>query len=120
MSTDFPKDEMIILTRTFDLTRWLLPVALKFPREHRFFVTQRLLNAALDFQEALYDANARSGQARLSCLESADAHLDKVRLYIRLAGEWQLITDGQHRHVTKMVAEVGRLLGGWIKQTRGR
>ena len=114
------KEEMIVLSRTFDLLKWLLPVAQKFPREHRAFLTQRLLNAAFDFQEALYDANARQGPERSRHLQAADANLDKVRLYLRLAHDWHLLSDGQHKHVSKMVAEIGRLLGGWIKQTRGR
>jgi hypothetical protein len=111
-------DEMVILARTFDLLAWLLPKSEKFPRTYRFTVTQRLMGAALDFQEALFDAQSRSGQARLDCLQAADAHLNKVRLYLRLVHHWRWLNDGQYRHISVMVAEVGRLLGGWIKQTR--
>lgn len=110
---------MVILTRTFDLLSWLVPRAAKFPRTQRL-TTLRLVNAAFDFNEALYDANARGGLARLRYLEAADANLDKVRLYVRLAHQWHLLSDGQHRHVSAMITEIGRLLGGWIKQTRGR
>ena len=111
---------MVILTRTFDLMDWLLPQSIKFPKAHRFVVTRRLQNAILDFQEALQDANARSGAARLRHLEAADAHLDKLRMYLRLAHRWRWLSDGQYRHVSTMVAEVGRLLGGWKRQTAGR
>lgn len=78
------------------------------------------MDAALDFQEAIHDANARAGQDRLRFLEAADADLDKLRLYLRLAHQAKSLNDGQYRHVSLMVAEVGRLLGGWIRQTRGR
>jgi hypothetical protein len=47
-------EQMIILTRTFDLLSWLLPKADGFPKLYRSTVTQRLMGAALDFQEALY------------------------------------------------------------------
>ena len=46
-------DDMIILTRTFDLLAWLLPKTEKFPKVYRYTVTQRTMDAALDFQEAL-------------------------------------------------------------------
>ena len=111
-------DEFIILTRTFDLLTWLLPHAESFPRAQRFFVTQRLVDAALDFQEALFEAAARTGKTRLSHLEAADAHLNKVRLYLRLAHQWHWSSSGQYEHVSSMIAEIGRLLGGWLKQTR--
>ena len=56
-------DEMVIFTRTYDLLDWLLPKSEAFPRAYRFTVTQRLASAALDFQEALFDAQSQSGAA---------------------------------------------------------
>ena len=109
------KDEMVILTRTFDLLAWLLPKAEQFPRVYRQTVVRRMMNAALDFQEALFDAQSQGGSTRQRHLRAADAALNKLRLYLRLAHRWQWLNDGQYRHVSAMVAELGRLLGGWIK-----
>ena len=111
-------DDMVILTRTFDLLNWLLPKSEKFPRLYRNTVTQRLMDSALDFQEMLFDAQSRRGEERLACLLNADAHLNKLRLYLRLAHHWRWLNNGQYNHVSQMVAEVGRLLGGWLKQAR--
>lgn len=110
-------DEMVIFTRTFDLLTWLLPAAEGFPKAQRFTVTKRLTDAALDFQEALFHANARRDEERLAYLHEADAHLDKLRLYLRLVYQWQWLSVGQYEHVSQMVEEIGRLLGGWIKQS---
>jgi hypothetical protein len=112
------KDEMVILTQTRDLLMWLLPCCDKFPRGQRFVVTKRLQDAALDFQESLFDANARSGNARLQHLQAADAHLNKLRLYLRFTYEWRWLTGGQYQHASRMVNDIGKLLGGWIRQTR--
>ena len=109
-------DEMVILTRTFDLLDWLLPKSEDFPKVYRSTVTQRLMEAALNFQEALYDALSHGGTTRQKHLRAADAHLNKLRLYLRLVHRWKWINDGQYRHVSVMVAEIGRLLGGWMKQ----
>ena len=106
---------MIILTRTFDLLTWLLPKSEAFPRAYRSTVTQRMMAAALDFQEALFDAMSQSGTTRQKYLRTADAHLNKLRLYLRLAHHWQWLNDGQYRHVSVIVAEIGRLLGGWMQ-----
>ncbi len=111
-------EDMVIFVRTFDMLTWLLPRAEAFPKIQRFVITQRLVGAALDFQEALYDANARTDKRRLDNLEAADAHLNKLRLYLRLAFGWGWLKDGQYQHVSAMIAEIGRLLSGWIKQTR--
>lgn len=106
---------MIILTRTFDLLSWLLPKAEQFPKVYRTTVTQRLMGAALDFQEALFDAQGQGGTTRRKHLRQADAALNKLRLYLRLAHQWRWFSVGQYRHVSMQVAELGRLLGGWMK-----
>jgi len=62
-----------------------LPLAQNFPRSQRFVVTQRLQDAALNFQELLIEANAERGAARVEKLKSADTELRKVRLYLRLS-----------------------------------
>jgi len=110
-------EEMILLTRLFDLLAWLLPKVEKFPKAHRFTVTQRMMDAALDCQDAVFLAQSRRGTRRLAALRDADTALNRLRLYLRLAHRWQWLSEGQYEHVSAQVAEIGRLLGGWIKQT---
>ncbi len=43
-----------------------------------------LMSAALDFQEALFDAHSNDGKICLRYLRQADSYLKKVRLYLRL------------------------------------
>ena len=107
--------EMPIFIRTFDFLTWLLPVTNNFPRAHRHTFTQRLLDAAFDLSERLEEANQRKGRARIEKLNLADEALSKVRFYLRLAVRWDWLKIGQYEHASKMVAEIGRLLGGWKK-----
>jgi 23S rRNA-intervening sequence protein len=109
-------EEMIVFARCYDLLAWLMPKAEKFPRAFRFTVTQRLMDAALDLQEALFEAQCQRTAARVASLRSADAALGRLRLYLRLAHQWHWLSSGQFEHVSAIVAEIGRLLGGWLKQ----
>lgn len=97
-----------LFTKTFDFVTWLLPLTNHFPRSQRFIVTKRLLDAALDFQERVLEANTARMPARL----------EKVRIYLRLALKWQWINSGQYQHAAAMVTEIGRLLGGWQRLLR--
>jgi four helix bundle protein len=115
MEEDMSQQEMVIFTRTFDFLTWLLPATNHFPRAHRHSFTQRLLAAAFDLRERLEEANLRQGAARRERLAQADEALAKVRLYLRLAARWGWLSAGQYQHVAAMVAEIGRLLGGWQK-----
>ncbi len=117
-------EDLVILNRSFDLLAWLLPKGERFPRVYRHTVTQRLLGSAMDVQEGLFEAQARRGARRLEALQGVDAALNRLRLYLRLAHAWRWLSDGQYEHVSRMVAEVGRLLGGWLRRAdaerRGR
>jgi hypothetical protein len=110
--------ELVIFTQTWDLLNWLLPQCERFPKSQRFVVTERLQGSALDFQEAIFDANAHGGAERLQRLQAADAYLNTLRLYLRLSRQWNWLSSGQYEHASRMVAGIGKLLGGWIKQTR--
>lgn len=112
-------DSSPLFARTFDFLSWLLPRTQDFPRPHRFGVTQRLQAAAFDFQELIVEAEALRGAKRLERLHLADAALGKVRLYLRLCHTWQWLTLGQYEHAAGMIAELGKLLGGWLKASGG-
>jgi four helix bundle protein len=111
-------DATPLFTRTFDFITWLMPATNHFPRSQRFVVTQRLLDAALTFQELILEANNARMPERLEKLKRADAALDKVRVYLRLAAKWEWLKPGQYQHAAGMVTEIGRLLGGWQRTLR--
>jgi four helix bundle protein len=105
-----------IFARTHDLVLWLLQRSESFPRSQRFVLTKRLQDAALDFQEMLVEAALGQEQDLQHRLRQADVELGKLRFYLRLCHELTWLSPGQYGHVSRMVAEVGRLLGGWQKK----
>ena len=72
----------------------------------------------MTFQELILEANNAQMPERLAKLKQADAALDKVRIYLRLALKWEWLKPGQYQHAAAMVTEVGRLLGGWQRSLR--
>ena len=109
-------EDMVLLTRTFDLLEWLLPKTEKLPKAYRYSVTRHMADAVLSFQETLFLARKRRGNPRRQLLLECDARLDTVRLYLRMAHRWRWLSDGQYEHVSRLVAEIGRLLGGWLRR----
>ena len=107
--------EMPIFTRTFDMITWLVPASVHFPRAHRHTFTQRLLDAAFTLRERLEEAQLLRGEARQERLQRADEALAHVRVYIRMAAKWRWLSLNQYEHVSRMLEEIGRLLGGWKK-----
>jgi hypothetical protein len=103
--------ESPLFVKTHDLLIWLIPHTLGFPKSQRGVLAKRLQATAFQFYELLVDAALSENP--LIELRQADATLIKLRGYLRLAKEWQLLTLNQYEHVSRLVIEVGRLLGGW-------
>lgn len=107
--------ESPIFSKTYDLLLWLMPATTKFPREQRFVLAKAVQETALRFQERLIEAGVGRGRTRTRALAQADVELTKLRFYLRLCKDLRLFKLNQYRHVAEMVAEAGRLLGGWRK-----
>lgn len=112
------QDTMHIQVKTFELLDWLLPKTERFPRAHRHTLTARIMHTALDFHEALTLAQTASRRHRAGHLRRCDALLQQLRIYFRLIHRWQWLSNGQYLHVSTLIEEIGRMLGGWLKQIK--
>jgi len=74
---------------------------------------------ALHFQETLIEAALADRRGEQQALTRADVYLTKLRFYLRLCQDLEIIDRRRYRHVSEMVAEIGRLLGGWRKKAFG-
>ncbi len=108
-----------IFSRTHDLTKWLVQTARRFPRDQRFLLAQRLLAKAFELEDALVSANVDRGRTQ-EHLTAADVALTGLRRALHLCNDLEYLSDGQYGHASAMVAEVGRLLGGWQKSVQAR
>jgi len=108
-------NESPIFSRTYDLLLWLLPQATRFPRAYRFTLAERVQRRALDFQETLIAAGLRRGPEQAARLREADVLLAQLRQTIRMCKDLSMLTLKQYEHAAGLLAEIGRLLGGWQK-----
>ncbi len=105
--------ESPLFVKVYDLLVWLIPLTLKFPREHRFATTQQVQFAAFEVQARLMDAG--HGVDTMMSLRRADACMARLRSLLRLCLDWRLLTPRQFEHASGRLVEIGRLLGAWIR-----
>lgn len=103
-----------IFAKTYDLLLWLTPTTLKYPREHRFALALRTQQAAFEFNELI--VLARKTRDKRDLLLRADARLEQMRLYLRLAHDLKLLNLRQYEYAGRLVAEIGALLGDWMQR----
>ena len=107
-----------IFVKTFDLLKWILTRTEKFPKNQRFFLAKRINDTIFDFYEVLVEAASLKDRMLVAHLKRADAHLFKLKHYMRLAMEMKFFSFKQYEHGVKQAEEVGRLLGGWLKASK--
>jgi len=109
--------ESPIFVKTHALLLWLIPQTLRFAREQRFVLAQRIQTNAFAFRRLILEA-AKSKDPRQvrTLLENADLELTELRLNVRLSQELGSFNLGQYEHCGRMLEEIGKLLGGWQKK----
>jgi len=106
-------EEMLIQKKAFDFSKWLLAHTGKFPKNYRFSVAVQIEKALMDFLELITVANMRKD--KIPVLKQADEALARIRLLIRLSHEMRFINITAYEFGSKQVVELGRMLGGWLK-----
>ncbi|MBV6506434.1 MAG: hypothetical protein ILNGONEN_02011 [Syntrophorhabdaceae bacterium] len=105
--------DFLVIKRGYDFSKWLLQHTGKFPKSFRFSVAAKLENGILDFIETTTVANMRKD--KLPLLKQADEALARLRLLFRLSYEMRFINLKSYEHGSNQMNELGRLLGGWLK-----
>ncbi|UCE05288.1 MAG: diversity-generating retroelement protein Avd [bacterium] len=112
------KEKETIITKTYDLLKYSIPILSRFPRDQKFLLGdqfQKLLTDILDsFIEAYYS------KKKLPILIPVNLKLEKLRYRIRLSHDFKYISNKQYGQLSEKVDEIGRMLGGWIKKEQER
>ncbi len=109
--------DLPVFVKWMDFLEWLLPVTEKFPKRVRFTFCDRINNLALDIVEDLVEA--RYSPDKREHLRHANLRLEKLRVLLRLSHTLRYLDYKRYEHAMKAINEVGRMLGGWLKQQDG-
>src|SRR5438132_3188017 len=82
-------DELIVITKTYDLILWSCNHTSKFPRNHRFVLGERIERNLYELLEILI--RAKYTRNRQGFLEQANLLLDFLRFQVRLAKDLQCL-----------------------------
>jgi len=107
-----------IFKKSYDLYRQLHELRIKVSKQDRHTLWQRLENTALAVLEGILRASAMTKSEKLPVLQEVSHKLNVTRVYIRLAKDTKVIGIGKYEDFQSQVDEIGRMLGGWIKQVK--
>ncbi len=108
--------ELPIIQQTYDLILWYVPHLNKLPRDHRFTLGERVITGLYDLLEQLI--LARYEKKKIERLEAVNSKLDVLRHQTRLLKDLSLIDPRRYAYAANLINEIGKSLGGWIRQQK--
>lgn len=111
-------EDLSVVQKTYDLILWFVPIVNKFPKDHKFTLGDRLTNNLYDLLDGLLTARYR--KRKLELLEELNGRLDVIRHQVRLCLDLKLMDGKRFQHASGRLLEIGKELGGWIRQQRAR
>lgn len=99
-----------------DLLLWMLPHLDKLPKNRRYTLGEKLENRILTILESL--VTAAYAPNKRTFLFQANRDLEVCRHLWRLCDDLHIIPPGSYRHGGKLMLELGRQIGGWMKDSR--
>jgi len=109
-------EELPIVQMTYDLVKWYIPLIMRFPRDYKFVLGDRMQTGLYNLLENL--VRARFTRNKLPILEGLNAELDVLRYQTRLCWEFELIGTRRYEYASGQINTIGKSLGGWLRQTR--
>ena len=106
-------DELVVITKTYDLILWSCNHTGRFPRQHRFVLGERLERTLYDLLETLIQA--KYSRERKPFLTEANLKLEILRFQVRLAKDLQCLQLKSYAFASKQIDEIGKLVGGWLR-----
>lgn len=103
----------------YQLVLWLIPVLDGLPRRQKLQLGDRLQTTSLDVLDRLIEAAYTRDRGAL-LQKQANLGLEKLRFWLRLAHDLQLLDFRRYEHAARLVDALGRQVGGWLRAERSQ
>lgn len=107
------KDDFPLFVKWLEATDWVLNTLERFPKSVRFTISGRIGNLTLDVMEAIIEAIYTKDRAHI--LDKTNLYIEKLRVLFRISYMRKYLSKRQYEHVSQMVDETGKMIGGWRK-----
>ncbi len=88
----------------------------RFSKSHRYTLGFKIDLLFIDIIEILHQAQYISWKEKQSYLIKASSRLDTLKFFLQILWEIDGIDNKKYIHLSKYIAEVGKMLGGWVKE----
>jgi hypothetical protein len=109
-------EELKLLQKTYDMIQYGYICLRQYPKSEKHTLAAETKRAMFGLLEAIVMANKR--YYKKNAIQDADVQLDILRYYVRLARDLGFLPVGKYENWSKMLSEIGKMVGGWLKSAR--
>ncbi len=104
-----------IFQKTYDFYKMIHVCRSEIPKMERYTVWQKIEIICIEMIENLLTVKYFSGSDKMDFLNKISVKVDMLRIFIRLANETKALNNKKYIALQEVLDEIGRMLGGWIK-----
>ena len=88
----------------------------KFSKDHRYTLGFKIDSLFIEIIEILHQAQYISYRQKQIYLTKASSKLDTLKFFLKILWEIDGIDNKKYIHLSEYITEIGKMLGGWIKE----
>ncbi|MBI2634127.1 four helix bundle protein [Candidatus Peregrinibacteria bacterium] len=111
-------DSLPIINKTYDAYKGIIDLNNTLKKRWRFSLGLSLENSILDLMETLVLAKSAPKPLKAGYLLKAVGKLEITTLKLRLLLELKLANETKLFQLQALLAEIGRMLGGWLRSVQ--
>lgn len=108
-------DSLPIINKSYEVYKSIIELNAKLEKRWRYSLGLSLENSILDCMEILIMAKSAPKPLKAGYLLKAIAKLEITTLKLRLVLELKLVNETKLFQIQANFAEIGRMLGGWLR-----
>ena len=110
-------NEVPLLQKTYDFYKIYYEMLDHFPKKSRETLNPKTEHAILNLIQLISKASFSAQTEKAKTLNDASGEADFLKLLFRLYYELRIIDQKKYFLIEEKLIEIGRMIGGWIKNT---
>lgn len=109
-------EDLIIYKEYLELIYYTEMILEKYPKCERFAIVTTLKNTTYEGMKYILNAfKEYTREEKLKCLGRLDTDLKMLKVLVRISHKRRYISSKNYTAWSKKIANIGNLLGGWMK-----
>lgn len=109
------QDNTPVVQRVYDLYKLFYEQIDHLPKKSRDVLTKKIEQIIIEMLELLTAAEFCPANSKAQYLNQASIKLDFLKVLVRMMYDLRVINQPRYLELQKLLQEIGKMLGGWIK-----